>query len=407
VTEAPHEWTPQQQAALDKARRWLDAPLGSVPQVHRIDGYAGTGKSTLAFELNAHVGNAALAGAFTGKAASVMARKGLPGATTIHRMIYTPGGDDTRQLEALRAELEALEKLEFPGPRDEARRLAVARQLEEVEATPRQPRWLLKEESDVGGAPLVIIDEHSMVDERLGTDLLSFGTRVLALGDPGQLPPVKGTGFFLQGRPDSLLTEVHRQAKDSPIIALATAAREGRYLPRGDFGAARVVDKITAAQAQAADMILTGTNKRRQAINRRHRQLGGHTDHPMPQQGEWLCCLRNNHDLGLLNGTLWRVREPTEWEAGESTVLLHLEGEDGRYLSVSADAALLLDETDRNKWPVGEEFTWGYCLTVHKSQGSAWDRLVLFNDWPSNQSRREWLYTGITRAAEDLTVVQE
>ena len=57
-----------------------------------------------------------------------------------------------------------------------------------------------------------------MVDEELGRDLLSFGTPVLVLGDTAQLPPVKGGGFFTDAEPDAMLTEVHRQAADNPII---------------------------------------------------------------------------------------------------------------------------------------------------------------------------------------------
>ena len=66
-----------------------------------------------------------------------------------------------------------------------------------------------------------------MVDEDLGRDLLSFGKPVLVLGDPAQLPPVKGGGFFTEAEPDVMLTEVHRQAADNPIIRAvhATSAR--------------------------------------------------------------------------------------------------------------------------------------------------------------------------------------
>ena len=72
-----------------------------------------------------------------------------------------------------------------------------------------------------------------MVDEELGRDLLSFGKKVLVLGDPAQLPPVKGGGFFTEAEPDVMLTEVHRQAADNPIIRLSmTCAKAGR-LSRG------------------------------------------------------------------------------------------------------------------------------------------------------------------------------
>ena len=70
-----------------------------------------------------------------------------------------------------------------------------------------------------------MIDECSMVDEELGRDLLSFGKPILVLGDPAQLPPVKGGGFFTETAPDVMLTEIHRQAEGSAIIRASRAAR--------------------------------------------------------------------------------------------------------------------------------------------------------------------------------------
>ena len=53
-----------------------------------------------------------------------------------------------------------------------------------------------------------------------------------------------------------------------------------------------------------------------------------------------------------------------------------------------------------------DEFDYGYVLTVHKSQGSQWDDVVLFDEsFAFSDSRARWLYTGITRAAKKLTVV--
>ncbi|CAM5222635.1 ATP-binding protein OS=Bosea thiooxidans OX=53254 GN=ARD30_09575 PE=4 SV=1 [Bosea thiooxidans] len=53
-----------------------------------------------------------------------------------------------------------------------------------------------------------------------------------------------------------------------------------------------------------------------------------------------------------------------------------------------------------------DEFTFGYALTVHKSQGSQWDDVVLFDEsYAFREHRARWLYTGLTRAAETITVV--
>ncbi|MFP3711714.1 AAA family ATPase, partial [Paraburkholderia sp. SIMBA_009] len=78
---------------------------------------------------------------------------------------------------------------------------------------------------------------------------MSFGTTILVLGDPGQLPPVSGGGFFTEQEPDYLLSEIHRQAKDNPIIHLAMDVREGREIMRGDYGAAQVISKSEVTQS--------------------------------------------------------------------------------------------------------------------------------------------------------------
>ena len=72
-----------------------------------------------------------------------------------------------------------------------------------------------------------MIDECSMVDAELGRDLMSFDVPVLVLGDPAQLPPIQGGGFFTEAEPDAMLTEVHRQAQDDPIVRLSMEVREG------------------------------------------------------------------------------------------------------------------------------------------------------------------------------------
>lgn len=399
-------WTPQQEDALDAARRWMDDPW--APQVFRLFGYAGTGKTTIARSLWEHAAGRALSAAFTGKAASVMSSKGLSGATTVHRLIYNPAGEDgAAKVEELRDELRVLEKIAEPGRYEVQRANAVRRQLEELRLKGSRPKFILKDISAVSTAPLVILDEVSMVDFRMAEDLLSFGTKVLALGDPAQLPPVRGTGYFTDAEPDALLTEVHRQAADSPILRLATDVRMGRALRRGDYGAARVVASVGASEAVAADQVLCGTNAKRRTINARHRQLAGHESR-FPEVGEKLVCLRNNHDRGLLNGTQWlSTAAAEECDYDETAVDIHIQGDaGGDKMTVSADARLFMDDGEKQPFGSGlEQFTWGSCLTVHKAQGSQWGSVVLFDDWSNAASHRQWLYTGVTRAAEKVVVV--
>jgi exodeoxyribonuclease-5 len=77
-------FTPHQDAALKAVADWLKARPGGhgTPQVFRLFGYAGTGKTTLARHLAEDVDGKVAFAAFTGKAALVMRRKGCDGAST-------------------------------------------------------------------------------------------------------------------------------------------------------------------------------------------------------------------------------------------------------------------------------------------------------------------------------------
>ena len=167
------QFSPHQDDALKAVAQWLKAKPGAngTPQVFRLFGYAGTGKTTLARHLAEQSDGEVKFAAFTGKAASVMRGKGCKGASTIHSLIY--------------------------------------RARESGEEIPSFDLW---DEAPASKAELIVIDECSMVDAELGRDLLSFGVPVLVLGDPAQLPPIQGGGFFTEAEPDAMLTEVHRQA---------------------------------------------------------------------------------------------------------------------------------------------------------------------------------------------------
>src|SRR5215207_5525113 len=185
-------WSPQQDEALVAVAAWLKR---GEPQLFRLFGYAGTGKTTLAKHIAEGVEGEVAFGAFTGKAASVLRAKGCSEASTIHSMIYR-----TRESEE------------------------------------GGPHFVINRAGPASQADLIIIDECSMVDEELGRDLLSFKKPVLVLGDPAQLPPVKGGGFFTEAEPDVMLTEVHRQAADDPIVRMAMTIREGGRLSIGEYG---------------------------------------------------------------------------------------------------------------------------------------------------------------------------
>lgn len=371
--------SPQQDDALLAVSRWLKA---GHPQVFRLFGFAGTGKTTLARRIAEDVDGDVLFAAFTGKAAQVMRNRGCANARTIHSMIYRPRGEKT-----------------------------------EEETGEMLPAFSLNRASEVRKAKLVIIDECSMVDEALGRDLLSFGTQVLVLGDPGQLPPVKmgegGGGFFTETEPDIMLTEVHRQARDNPIIALAQTVREGGRPDYGRYGESRVIgrDDIDADAVLAADQVLVGRNRTRQGYNRRIRTLKGF-DGLLPAAGDKLVCLRNSSEKGLLNGGLWRVTSVGTGTGPSINMLVKSEDEGPHGPSAKIRVLKAMFEEGPESVPFDrrrriDEFDYGYALTVHKAQGSQWDDIVLFDEsFAFRETRDRWLYTAITRAAETITIVR-
>lgn len=379
-------WTPQQSAALLKVRKWFsqkDKPFFT------LGGWAGTGKSTIAQHIAETLGVPTLFMAYTGKAAYVLKRKGVQDVSTVHKAIYTPKGKATAAIQQLQQEL--------LNCSDEKRKKEINYQLDNLS----RPSFALRNDSPLSGCGLVILDEYSMISQQMGEDLLSFGCPILALGDPGQLPPPFGTSFFT-GPPDVMLTDIQRQARDNPIIHLATLAREGKNIPLGEYGDSQVVRRGGNSEAvREADQLLVGMNKSREAGNRNLRRMLGFKG-DFPNAGEKLVCLKNNADVGFFNGQTWKTLE-------NATVLddclgLSLEDEEGLKAGALAQTAPFLGQ-QLDRFTDFDTFDYGYALTVHKSQGSQWDKVALLDEWYGNH-RDQWLYTGITRAAEKLTIIR-
>lgn len=394
-------WSPQQQQALDRVGRWLkerDKPA------FQLAGYAGTGKTTLAKHLAATVNGPVYFAAYTGKAAQVLTKSGAVNVSTIHKLIYTPKDKSQQRLKDLEAERAKL-LTHSPVPKVLLEKVEKAIQQERTNLA--RPMFQLNSESPLYDAALLVVDEYSMIDEQMGEDLLSFGCPILALGDPGQLPPVGGTPFF-KNKPDILLTEIHRQAQDNPIIWMSKEVREGRVLRPGDYGASRVIPYGRLPREELRDMVLStdqllvGRNATRITSNGRARELLGRTN-ALPQEGDKLVCLRNNHEVGLLNGQLWKARADAIFDGDHA--MLNIESEDGIKVEVSAHPDYFHGGKPEY-WARkdAEEFDYGYALTVHKSQGSQWNNVLLFDEW-YGKDRKEWLYTAITRAAERIDIV--
>lgn len=291
-----------------------------------------------------------------------------------------------------------------------------ARRIQEASGRPAQTiaSWIHAVDAgliSLNSERLVVIDESSMLDLPTTYRLLRRfrpGCRLLLVGDPGQLPPI-GFGLVFHAMvleatiPQVELTEIMRQADATGIPTVARDVREGR-IPRleGYRGLGKGVSFVECAGEEIVDKVLDvandlgGVDKCRivgavkngragvKTINHAFHALlaTGRTDVQGYALGEPVIWLRNDAELGLLNGSLGVVvRVDTE-------LVVDWDGEGQKVIDPSRSYDMAL----------------AYAITTHKAQGSQFPRVVI----PVYRSRmldRTLLYTAITRAQLQVVLV--
>lgn len=362
-----------QREAVSKLNRFLS----SDDKIHRLCGYAGTGKSTVISYVD-ELKDAVFA-APTAKAAQVLNRKGVP-AQTVHSLIYTP--------------------YEYKDPRSGKPKLG----------------FKVNDKSVLNEGGIVIIDESSMVGSQMVEDLLNFPVQIIAVGDPGQLPPVmsKGNVSLLTGsKPDSMLTEVHRTALDSPILAMATYVRKfGKLPPKDGFknGSGIVVDVRGAGDLTSYDQIIVGRHKTRFKANDHVRKLKGYVG-ILPNEGETVLCKQNDTSLGLINGEQYLVTRTRDCD--EETMMFAMRSHSGDNLYCNAwkfgfqgpEGKETLENMPLKDRGANVELWHSEAITAHSSQGSEWSKVLIVDESRTfGSSAGKWLYTAITRAQEEVVV---
>jgi tRNA A37 threonylcarbamoyladenosine biosynthesis protein TsaE len=274
---------------------------------------------------------------------------------------------------------------------------------------------------------VALVHNCSMVGDDMAADVLSFGKPVLVLGDPGQLPPVKGTGAFHRRDPDVMLTDIHRQAETSAVIRLATMARQGEPIPYGqhdDFVWKMSGRDVTPEELLQGGQVICGKNVTRLGLNNAMRRAAGFGGSLPTGPGEKVICLRNNAAIGLLNGMFIelddierideeRFRAAITTEEGDLVGGRDKTGKPNRlpiYAGHFLDHQKLDPQRDERDWRIKKrliEATWGWVVTCHKFQGSSALNVIVIDDgWGrTREDRCRWLYTAITRAEEGLVIL--
>lgn len=334
--------------------------------------------------------------AYMGKAASQMARNGLP-AKTIHSAIY-----------------DFKEKFD----RDENGKVII-----KSNGKPKLISFFDLKSHISKKIKLIVLDEGSMVDERIAKDLLSFNIPVIVLGDLNQLPPVFGNSYFLRS-PDVILRQIMRQAENNPIIWLSQQVLAGEKLHIGVYGNSSVISKsdITEYHFRHADVILTGTNRLRYNINSYCREtIKGIKKLEYPHVGEKVICRKNNwnqcigDNIYLTNGTAGFVDFIYRDSYNKKTMKMDFRPDftNKVFHNIEFDYNHMYEipgqeQPDANKFGfMYDKMEYAYAITVHSSQGSQYPGVMYLHEdfMRNNEDRKRLLYTAITRAEQWITVV--
>ena len=447
------ETTFSQKKVVEKLSEWISS--SDYEQIFILNGYAGTGKTTLIAAFVAvleQMGIKSILLAPTGRAAKVLARYSNRQAHTIHKRIYR---------ERTNADYETKFSLDFN-----------------------------KEHGAV-----FIVDEASMLSDSAGDgqifgsgslleDLIKYvrsgkECRLLLVGDNAQLPPV-GADYspaldesVMQGYGDvvySSMDDVVRQDVDSGILFNATMLRcmiesDIDEVPQFDMqfpdfeaiGGLDIMEKLQDAYDKYGSdetIIITRSNKRANRYNEGVRRYNLSAEEAI-ESGDRLMVVKNNYHYTeriencpmsfIANGDialLKRIRRFEEFYGFrfadavlsfgdyndteiECKILLDTINSESPSLT-REESRRLFDEVEQDYLDIRSKIKrykeirenphfnavqvkFAYAVTCHKAQGGQWRAVFidrcLFGDEPMSKDMLRWLYTAITRATDKVYLV--
>ena len=454
------------EVGIDLVSEEIAPPVGGKTRVMAVIGKAGSGKTLLLAELTKALRAAGVdlvSGDYEGKrrkdrrtvailaptnkAAFVLRMRGVP-ATTIHRILYTPvydpdyeriadwltGAGDRPVVEGV---IEGLTDAALDRAKafyDQHASIPGALAAAGLRGSDFIRGWKRRED----GLDIGLIDEASMLDERQFEDLREIFPMLILFGDPAQLAPVGQSGEMVFDRlaaPQRLvLSRIHRQRDDSPILdlahALADPALEFDAFQRMVGEAAARDPRVIWAERVSSDLmaqspVLVWRNITRVKLIQAFRSAhGAPGDALLP--GEPLICdglelplkhRKKRIDLearGLIKGAQVIYLGPGR-KPGFSR--LHIVGAEDPRLSAASIVKIEMPDVEEPFIPfaarMGATFLHGAAVTIHKAQGSQWPDVQVFGPdisaaaWSGRSEAgialwKRLAYVAITRAQERL-----
>ena len=392
---------PEQQFVVNQAMYWY---YHGEEQVFEFSGVAGAGKSVVLNEiirrlhLDPRTDVAPMS--FIGSASLVMRMKGLTSAKTAHSWIFKV----------------------HPMPLTDKNGKVVKDKL--LNCPIMVPRFYPVDHLDEN-IKLIVIDEAYCMPKSLRPNIEKFGLKILACGDQNQLPPVNDEPAFLNG-PCYRLTQCMRQLGKDDISAIANIVSNGGSPMNGYYGNSLVINKnqLTDDMLNWADVVICGTNKTRDAVNKYIRQIRGYnTD--LPQYGEKVVCRNNNwlegvktqdgYVINLCNGLIGTVLNYPDVSSfdGELFSMMFMPNlapeaifnTRVNYNHMIADHPVRM-KIRQNKYETGNKFEYAYCITSHIAQGGQFHNVVYIEEPMHPDIRNQVNFVGATRADNFLIYVK-
>lgn len=368
-----------------------------------IVGSAGTGKSTILFEIIKRIGiplDKIAPMAYTGQAAVVMRRKGLLNAKTIHSWIY-----DHYEVIVRDPSSKPVMDPKYNRPKTRIAYRLNENALKDIE--------------------YVILDEARMCPEQMAKQLKDFGKKIICCGDTHQCDPIMGKPGFLNDDREFRLTKIMRQVKGSSIIDIAYAYYDGIDVRPGKYGNdVLVIDEedFNGFLMTASDMTICSYNNTRDDMNQWYRSNIIKTDNPLPELGERVVCKKNNWDIeydGIslvngLTGTVSRSISTEDIDTKENTFDLTFRPDnmDVDFRHITCDMEYFKSSWNKRKQMRtdprrgNEFFEFAYANTVYSAQGSEYPCGIYYREPFNSKTQNKIDYTAITRFSKRIIVVR-
>jgi exodeoxyribonuclease-5 len=352
-----------------------------------VDAPAGRGKT---FTIGAAIGDLYMSDgtrgapiAFTGRAAAQLRKSGID-ASTMHSLIYNPVYDSDGVFN--RFEQKSREDI----------------------------RELLGD--------YILIDEASMFPKKELEFLASFNIPIILSGDENQLPAIDkdnpNFNCMIDVPGNRVRLTVNRRVDPGSlgIAEISEYVKAHNAIPRvrrpGFSALSRSkLSSVSYHEENRFDVILCGTNKLRRSVNTSVRRARGF-DSDVPSIGEIIIC-KQNQMLGesgsagkINNGELFEILNIIDG-TNISTFLIRNLDTQVQYSVNVYNETWTTEEIPKDHKPKRDgavsKFTFGYCISVHASQGSTFDSVLFIDEDVSYfLDNRKFRYTGLTRAAKQL-----